>query len=119
MALLVQTMVPADVAGVAFSANPVSGDRSEAVVSAVRGLGERLVSGEASPDEWLVKDGSPTRLSAPENAITAEQAKEIADLATKAQAHFGTPQDIEWAVAEGRLFLLQARPITTLPAAVG
>jgi pyruvate,water dikinase len=119
MALLVQTMVPADVAGVAFSANPVNGDRSEAVVSAVRGLGERLVSGEASPDEWLVKDGSATRLSAPENAITAEQAKEIAAMARKAQAHFGTPQDTEWAIAKGRIFLLQARPITTLPAAEG
>ena len=56
MAILVQKMVPADAAGVAFTANPVSGARDEVVINAVRGLGERLVSGEASPDEWVVRD---------------------------------------------------------------
>lgn len=54
MAVLVQQLVAADAAGVAFTANPVNGRRDETVVSAVRGLGERLVSGQASPDEWIV-----------------------------------------------------------------
>src|SRR5919106_2979086 len=58
MAVLVQRMVPADAAGVAFSANPVTGDRDQTLVSAVRGLGERLVSGRATPDEWVVRGGT-------------------------------------------------------------
>jgi pyruvate,water dikinase len=63
MAVLVQRMVAADAAGVAFTANPVTGDRSETIVSAVRGLGERLVSGETSPDEWIVAGGRATQRS--------------------------------------------------------
>jgi len=115
MAVLVQKMVPADVAGVAFSANPVSGDRDEVVVNAVRGLGERLVSGEASPDEWTSKNGQVHCERAPEKAIEADKVKIIADMARRVESHFGTPQDIEWALADGKLYVLQARPITTLP----
>lgn len=114
MAVLVQQLVRADSAGVAFTANPVTGDRDETVVSAVRGLGERLVSGQASPDEWTVKDGKAVRQRGPEEAITAEQTKSVADLARRAEALFGNPQDIEWAIANGKVFLLQSRPITTL-----
>jgi pyruvate,water dikinase len=115
MAVLVQCLVPADAAGVAFTANPVTGKRAETVVSAVRGLGERLVSGQASPDEWLVKNGVATCQSAPEGAISAEQARAVAELARRVEAHYGSPQDIEWASTDGQLFLLQARPITALP----
>ncbi|UCG82635.1 MAG: hypothetical protein JSW38_10645 [Dehalococcoidia bacterium] len=115
MAVLVQQLVKADAAGVAFTANPVTGERTTAVISAVRGLGERLVSGEASPDEWLMKGDDATCQSAPEGAIDAEQAREIAGLARRVEAHYGSPQDIEWAIAGRQLFLLQARPITTLP----
>jgi pyruvate,water dikinase len=115
MSVLIQHMVPADAAGVAFSANPVTGDRSEVLVSAVRGLGDKLVSGNATPDEWSVRDGAAEHTSGVENAITAEQAVAVADLACKIQAHFGAPQDIEWAIAGGTLYLLQARPITALP----
>jgi phosphohistidine swiveling domain-containing protein len=115
MAVLVQKMVPADAAGVAFSANPVSGDRDEVVVSAVRGLGERLVSGEVSPDEWTAKNGQVQCQRAPEEAIEADKVKVIAEMARRVESHFGTPQDIEWALADGELYILQARPITTLP----
>ncbi len=115
MAVLIQRLVPADAAGVAFTANPVNGDRTEAVVSAVRGLGERLVSGEASPDEWLVRGDEAVCRRAPERAIDASEARLVADLARRVEAHLGCPQDIEWALAGGELFLLQARPITTLP----
>ena len=114
MAVLVQMLVNAEAAGVAFTANPVNGRRDETVVSAVRGLGERLVSGNASPDEWIVCGEKATRNSAPENAIDADQARAIAVMARQAEAHFGSPQDVEWAIADGRLFMLQARPITTL-----
>ena len=116
MAVLVQRLVQADAAGVAFTANPVTGDRGEAVVSAVKGLGERLVSGQASPDEWQVKGDEAVCVSAPEGAIDAGQALAIAGMARDVERHFGRPQDIEWAIADGELFLLQARPITALPA---
>ncbi len=115
MAVLVQRLIPADAAGVAFTANPVTGDRTETVVSAIRGLGERLVSGEASPDEWIVRGDEAVCQRAPERAIDTSQARLVADLARRAEAHFGCPQDIEWALAGGEVFLLQARPITALP----
>ncbi len=116
MAVLIQKLVEADAAGVAFTANPVTGDRSEVVVNAVRGLGERLVSGAASPDEWTVKGQNVHCHSSPENALNVEQVTMIADMARRVESHFGMPQDIEWALADGQLYVLQARPITTLTA---
>lgn len=114
MAVLVQRMVAADAAGVAFTVNPVTGDRGVTLVSAVRGLGERLVSGKVTPDEWVIKDGEATLLQAPEGAIDRTQAVDIAKLARASEAHFDSPQDIEWALAKGRLHLLQSRPVTAL-----
>jgi rifampicin phosphotransferase len=118
MAVLVQRLVNADAAGVAYSANPVTGDRDEAVVSAVKGLGERLVAGEAAPDEWSVRAEVAYLTAQRESAIDAVQALGIARLARKVADELGAPQDIEWAIADGRLYLLQARPITALPEAV-
>jgi hypothetical protein len=118
MAVLVQVMVQADAAGVAFTANPVTGERGEVVLTAVRGLGERLVSGEAVGDEWVVRgDGASSRRNS-EGAITAEQAIEVAELARRVEEHLGTPQDVEWAISGDQLYLLQARPMTALPEAV-
>ena len=113
MAVLIQKLVRADAAGVAFTRNPVTGAR-EVVVNAIRGLGDRLVSGSVSPDEWLVRE-SPICTSRKENAISEAQAAEIARLARDVERHLGSPQDIEWAIAGETLYLLQARPITTLP----
>jgi rifampicin phosphotransferase len=118
MAVLVQVMVAADAAGVAFTANPLTGDRDEVVISAVRGLGERLVAGQATGDQWIVRDGQASCTRATEQAITADQARQIATLARRVHAHFTTPQDLEWAISGGtggRLWLLQARPMTALP----
>jgi rifampicin phosphotransferase len=121
MAVLVQVMVAADAAGVAFTANPVTGDRGEVVVTAVRGLGERLVAGEATSDQWVVRDGQVRCTRAVEQAINADQARQVAELARRVQAHFAAPQDLEWAIsddttgADGGLWLLQARPMTALP----
>ncbi|MEW9534446.1 PEP/pyruvate-binding domain-containing protein [Microbispora sp. NPDC049125] len=112
--VLIQVMVPADAAGAAFSVNPLTGDPGEIVISAVRGLGERLMAGEATADEWTVRDGEATRTSGAEDAVTAEQAGEIAALTACAAGHFGAPQDVEWALSGGVLWLLQARPITAL-----
>src|SRR6266498_1301324 len=115
MAVLIQAMVPAEAAGVAFTADPVTGDRDEVLVSAVRGIGERLVGGEATPDEWRVRDAKARRVAGPEGAIDARDAARIGALAAAVEAAFGQPEDVEWAIAKGELFLIQARPITALP----
>lgn len=120
-AVLVQIMVTADCAGVAFSADPVSARRGVAVVSAVPGLGDALVSGAVDADTFevgrsgeILSQQPAAGRSAP--VLTTEQARAVAALARRAEAHFGVPQDIEWAIARGELFLLQSRPITTLAA---
>ncbi|MEQ1912691.1 MAG: PEP/pyruvate-binding domain-containing protein, partial [Vicinamibacterales bacterium] len=117
MSVLVQEMVRADAAGVAFSADPVTGDRDVVVVSAVRGVGERLVSGTASAEEWRVKGTQPTRLRN-DDVLNVETVLGVAELARRLESLAGAPQDIEWAVEQGQLRLLQARPLTAVPAAV-
>ena len=116
MSVLVQAMVRADAAGVAFSADPVTGDRDAVVVSAVRGVGEKLVSGTSSAEEWRVKGAEPTRLRN-DDVLNADTVLRVADLARRLEALAGVPQDIEWAVEQGQLRLLQARPLTAVPAA--
>jgi len=115
MAVLVQVMVEAQAAGVAFTADPVTGDHAEVMITAVRGLGERLVGGEATGDEWVVRAGRARCRRSAEDAIDAGQARRVARLARRAEALFGAPQDVEWAIGAGRIFLLQARPMTALP----
>jgi len=141
-AVLIQAMINSEVSGVAFSADPVSGQRSVAVVSALRGLGTALVGGDADADTWRVDlDGmildrtivaktlehqpSPTSVEgvvareilepyASKPALTDAQIKMVAELARRTEHHFGHPQDIEWAMRDGQLYLLQSRPITSL-----
>jgi len=74
IAVLIQRMVPADASGVAFTANPITGDRSERVINAVRGLGETLVSGQAAAEEWVVRGGRASRRRSVEQAIGTEDA---------------------------------------------
>jgi pyruvate,water dikinase len=116
-AVLVQRMVDADVAGVAFSADPVSGRRALSVVAAGRGTGEALVSGERDADTFHVaRDGHIERRSliGASPCLSDAQVREVAQLARRCASHFACPQDIEWAFAGGRLWLLQSRPITSL-----
>jgi pyruvate,water dikinase len=117
VAVLVQKMVDAEAAGVAFSANPLTGNRDEVRVSATRGLGDKLVSGAVDADEWLVTAERATVIAQPQKAIGPELARRVAALARKAEAARLAPQDIEWAAAGDRLWLLQSRPITALPIA--
>jgi pyruvate,water dikinase len=117
MAVLVQQMVNADVSGVAFSANPLTDNCAEVRISATRGLGDRLVSGEVDADEWIVRGGHASALATPQGAVAADLVSRVADLARKAEAARQTPQDIEWAARGDQLFLLQSRPITVLPVA--
>jgi pyruvate,water dikinase len=116
MAVIVQQMVAPVAAGVALTADPINGDRSTCVVTAVRGLGERLVSGEALGDEWSVREDVATARRQPEHAIDRRQAVQVANEARRIATARATPQDIEWAIdAEGTLWILQARPMTALP----
>lgn len=116
-AVLIQRMVSPRAAGVAFGADPVSGRRGVAVVSAVAGLGEALVSGGADADTWRVdRDGTILeRRTAGQPALSDAEVRDVAALARAAGRHFGRPQDIEWAIAD-RLELLQSRPITSMRA---
>lgn len=116
MAVIVQRMVAPAAAGVALTADPISGDRRTCVVTAVRGLGERLVSGATIGDEWVVRDGVARARRQPEHAIDPGQAMRVANEARRIAAALGVPQDIEWAIdADGGLWILQARPMTALP----
>lgn len=118
LAVLIQRMVPARAAGVAFTADPVTGERDQVVVHAVRGLGERLVAGRVTPDAWRVGDDDEARQEGHgERVLHASEVVEVARLARRLEAEAGDPQDVEWAFDERGLHLLQARPITMLPMA--
>ena len=143
MAVVVQLMVPSDVSGILFTANPATGERSEIIINASFGLGEAVVSGQVTPDTYVLDRDSLTAketligpkeqmiVSDGEHGIklqdVAEEQRgesslsdallgELGALAIKVEGHFdGVPQDIEWAVSDGKLYLLQSRPITNLP----
>ena len=123
-AVIVQRMVDADAAGVAFGADPISGRRAVAVVTAVSGLAASLVSGECDADTYRVsRDGrilerrAESELPSGAGDILSDAAiRAVATVARAAGRCFGQPQDIEWAMQADRLHVLQARPITTLAA---
>jgi phosphohistidine swiveling domain-containing protein len=141
LAVVVQRMVEAEVAGILFTANPLTGRRRQAVIDASSGLGEAVVSGAVNPDHFVVNTatgeiverrlgdkrvaiqaaaGGGTRrveLDGREDETSLEdgQIRALADLGARVEAHYGQPQDTEWAIdGGGRIWLLQARPITTL-----
>ncbi len=119
LAVLVQRMIDPRIAGVGFSVHPVTGREEEGLVEAVAGVGESLVSGTASPSSYTIRlrDGAivDARMDDPAATLDAPGGLALADLLVRVQAWFGRPMDIEWAQDhEGRLWLLQARPITTI-----
>ncbi|QFU76768.1 pyruvate, water dikinase [Halioglobus maricola] len=123
MNVVVQRMVNARYAGVVFTADPVSARRDHLVIDAVAGLGEALVSGEATPDHYVI-DPDGVRVAShsagDQLLLDATALEEIAADARRAEAVAGQPLDLEWAIDEaGVLYWLQARPITTLPADLG
>lgn len=139
MAVVVQTVIPAEVSGVMFTINPSTGDQTEGVINASFGLGEPIVSGLVTPDTYIVDKatlftkqvilGAKEMMVVPvegggtasvvypegrrrERALDEPMVREIAALGLRAEAHFGRPQDIEWAYAGGKCMLLQSRPVT-------
>ncbi|MET3862640.1 phosphohistidine swiveling domain-containing protein [Dietzia sp. 2505] len=123
MHLVVQQMVDARAAGVVFTADPTSGRRDLMVIDAVPGLGEALVDGSASPDHLVLDSvgGVAVReYDDDEGVLSPEEIAAIRSGALRAERHWGRPMDLEWAIDRvGRLWWLQARPITTLPADLG
>ncbi|SDT20829.1 rifamycin-inactivating phosphotransferase [Actinoplanes derwentensis] len=111
MAVVVQEMVVPEVSGVLFTADPVTGNRTVTAVEAVPGLGEALVSGLADPDSYTIRDG---RVDGTSSLLTEEQVLRLAALGRRIEAHFGSPQDIEWCLAGDEFSIVQSRPITTL-----
>lgn len=139
LAVVVQRMVSTEVAGIMFTADPITSDRRTVSIDAGFGLGEALVSGLANADNYTVREGRITgrRVSAQaiavrpapnggteQEAISADRQSvqklpdaavlRLADIGRTIEAHFGSPQDIEWAFADGTFFVVQSRPITTL-----
>jgi rifampicin phosphotransferase len=119
LAVVVQRMVDAATAGVLFTADPITGRRGRAVVDAAAGLGEAVVSGSVDPDHYAVDSGTGAvdehvvRGGAP--VLNDAQVLELATMGRRIEHAFGAPQDIEFALdAAGHLWILQARPITTL-----
>lgn len=139
LAVVVQAMVQSEAAGVLFTANPLTGKRTETVIDAAWGLGEALVSGQVEPDHYVIdaigerilsktlgakaiairaKLGGGTETvtedEAGRQALPDQSIIELSALGQRAAQLFGVPQDIEWAWADGKLFVLQSRPITSL-----
>ena len=142
LAVVVQIMVPAEASGIMFSANPVTGTRNEIIIDAAWGLGEAVVGGLVNSDHIVadkesgeireIKVAEKALMSVPIAAGTEEspveagrrraqvlddrQAAKLAKLGAAIEKHYGgAPQDIEWCLAEGRFYIVQARPITALP----
>ena len=141
LAVAVQEMVEAEVSGVLFTANPLTGKRRQAVIDASPGLGEAIVSGAVNPDHFVVDTatgkilerrlgdkrvevratggGGTRRVELPGSSdkpsLSEEQVRALAELGARVEDHYRAPQDTEWAVdSGGEIWLLQARPITTL-----
>ncbi len=142
LAAIVQRLIAADAAGVLFTANPITGSRDETVIDASAGLGEAIVSGLVTPDHMVLRKGRrgwriverqagrrevdirPLASGGTEQvagdaaagaAVPDTVLRRLARMGAAIERHFGRPQDIEWALADGKLFALQSRPITALP----
>jgi len=140
IAVVAQKMVNSEVSGVAFSVNPVTKDTDEIMIEAIYGLGELLVQGMITPDNYIVdkhtfevkenstktksimlvyKDGENVEQPVSENqrdvsCLTDEQIVELSELVNKIEQYYGTAQDIEWALENNKFYIVQSRPITTL-----
>ena len=112
MAVVVQQMIPCDLAGIAFTVDPLDGTPA-VVIEAVRGLADRLAAGEVAGERYRLERPGLLPLAAHRGALlAAEQLRQIATLALAAEQHFGSPQDVEWGLQGNTTFLFQSRPIT-------
>lgn len=138
--VVVQELINAEKSGILFTANPVNGRRDQMLINSSWGLGEAIVGGEVTPDQWVVDKKNRSiveeriakkevmtirkvkgiELTAvpeqkqKENTLSQKEVKELFRLALKVENYFGSPQDIEWAFENEKLYLVQTRPITSL-----
>ena len=142
MAVVVQKLVSAEEAGVMFTVNPVTGARDEVVINTAWGLGEAIVSGHVTPDTIVIEKKTGAIASQQiadkevmtvrwhegtreepvpagkrkQPALEPAKASELARLGVTIEGLYGQPMDVEWAICDGRIYILQARPVTALPA---
>ncbi len=140
VAVIVQEMIQSEKSGVAFSVHPISNYITQVVIEAGIGLGEAVVSGQITPDTYIVDKKSGQIIEkhlshqnkklvrsdihttvwekigshGNKQKLTNEQIKELCGLTTELETFFGFPVDIEWAIYQGKIYVLQSRPITTL-----
>lgn len=141
VAVVVQKMIQSKVSGIAFSVHPVTEDYNQLIIEASYGLGEAIVSGQVTPDSYVVeknekniiekmvqektrglfknpKGGSEWRnikaVQIEKQALTDKKILELSDLIMKIENHYGFPVDIEWALEGDKFYIVQSRPITTL-----
>ncbi len=141
VAVVVQKMVESEVSGIAFSVHPVTQDYNQLIIEAGYGLGEAIVSGQITPDSYVVEKKEKTILEAraekqerrldkrshggnewievptdkqESQKLTGKQILELSDLIIRIENHYGFPCDIEWAYEKGKFYITQSRPITTL-----
>jgi pyruvate,water dikinase len=141
LAVVVQLLIPAEVSGILFTANSITGQRHQAVINAAWGLGEAVVGGKVTPDTIIIDkevnrvldydiadkqvmtvrvDGSTKEQPVPESlrripALNEEDAIELCRLGEEIEAIYQTPMDIEWTLSDGNFAIVQARPITAMP----
>ena len=140
IAVVVQRLVEAERAGVMFTADPATGDRKRLVIEAAFGLGEVVVSGAVEPDTYVIDasgkievrigakeveivpaDGGQARREVDDarrraRVLSDDDVRALGELGRRIEDHYGAPQDIEWAIAKGKIWIVQSRPITTLKA---
>jgi phosphohistidine swiveling domain-containing protein len=141
IAVVVQRLVPAEVAGILFTANAITGEREQALINASWGLGEAIVGGKVTPDTIIVDketgrvidyqvaekqvmtvrvNGSTQEQAVPKSlqkapALSEDHTRKLTVLGTEIESLYEMPMDIEWALTDGELSIVQARPITALP----
>lgn len=140
VAVVIQKMIQSEVSGITFTVHPITEDRNQLVVESGWGLGEAIVGGQITPDTYIfdktnediidvnvseqnmmivreangIKEVSVAAKKKAEQKLTNEQIKEISKICIQIEKHYKKPQDIEWGLENGKFYILQSRPITTL-----
>jgi len=114
MSVVVQEMVASDMSGICFTADPVTGDDKVMLIEVAEGLGEEIVSGRNKPEDYYYDwyEGRPVRIDSSNKLLSEEKVAEAASVFLKVAMHFGYPCDIEFAIKDGAIYILQSRQIT-------
>jgi pyruvate,water dikinase len=118
LSVVIQKMVQAEKAGVMFTMNPVNKSKEEMIIEVCFGLGEKLVSGEITPDTFIIdKEQEKVKeeyLNFEKKTLTEKDVETLTQIGKKIESHYKKPMDIEWAIENKKVYILQARPITTM-----